>query len=147
MNGYVRNTKPFVYRGNVIDDFTITFENGKIIEAKATVGESLLQDLIKADEGSAYLGEVALVPHESPISSSNILYFNTLFDENASNHLAIGAAYPTCFEGGRDLSEEQLEEIGINVSVTHEDFMIGSAEMNIEAILEDGTVEPLHFLQ
>ena len=143
VNGYVRNTKPLVYRGNVIDDFTLTFENGKIVEAKANTGESLLQDLIKTDEGSAYLGEVALVPHESPISNSNILYFNTLFDENASNHLAIGAAYPTCFEGGRDLSEDQLEEKGINVSVTHEDFMIGSAEMDIDGFLEDGTVDPI----
>ena len=143
VNGYVKNTKPLVYRGNVIDDFTLTFEKGKIVDAKAGTGESLLKDLIKTDDGSAYLGEVALVPHESPISSSNILYFNTLFDENASNHLAIGEAYPTCFEGGSNLSEEQLEEQGINVSVTHEDFMIGSAEMDIDAILEDGTVEPL----
>ena len=143
VNGYVRNTKPLVYHGNVIDDFTLTFKEGKIVEAHAETCEFLLQDLINTDEGSAYLGEVALVPHESPISSSNILYFNTLFDENASNHLAIGAAYPTCFEGGRDLSEEQLEEKGINVSVTHEDFMIGSAEMDIDAVLQDGTVEPL----
>ena len=143
VNGYVRNTKPLVYHGNVIDDFTLTFKEGKIVEAHAETCEFLLQDLINTDEGSAYLGEVALVPHKSPISSSNILYFNTLFDENASNHLAFGAAYPTCFEGGRDLSEEQLEEKGINVSVTHEDFMIGSAEMDIDAVLQDGTVEPL----
>ena len=143
VNGYVRNTKPLVYHGNVIDDFTLTFKEGKIVEAHAETCEFLLQDLINTDEGSAYLGEVALVPHESPISSSNILYFNTLFDENASNHLAVGAAYPTCFEGGRDLSEEQLEEKGINVSVTHEDFMIGSEEMDIDAVLQDGTVEPL----
>ena len=143
VNGYVRNTKPLVYHGNVIDDFTLTFKEGKIVEAHAETCEFLLQDLINTDEGSAFLGEVALVPHESPISSSNILYFNTLFDENASNHLAVGAAYPTCFEGGRDLSEEQLEEKGINVSVTHEDFMIGSEEMDIDAVLQDGTVEPL----
>lgn len=141
VNGYVSNTKPLVYRGNIIDGFKLTFENGKIIDAVAEVGNELLQQLITTDKASAYLGEVALVPHESPISNSNLLYFNTLFDENASNHLAIGAAYPTCFEGGRDLTEEQLEEKGINVSVTHEDFMIGSGEMNIDGVLPDGTTE------
>lgn len=143
VNGVVRNTKPLVYHGNIIDDFILTFEQGKIVDSKAGVGNDLLQQLISADEGSKYLGEVALVPHQSPISSSNILYYNTLFDENASNHLAIGEAYPTCFKDGRTLSEEQLEKHGINVSMTHEDFMIGSEEMNIDGILADGTVEPI----
>lgn len=143
VNGYVSNTKPLVYQGNIIDDFTLTFEKGKIVEARAKAGGELLQELIEADEGAAYLGEVALVPHESPISLSGILYYNTLFDENASNHLAIGEAYPTCFEGGRDLEEGQLESLGINVSIVHEDFMIGSAEMDIDGILPDGTVEPI----
>jgi aminopeptidase len=143
VNGTVRNTKPLAYRGNVIDDFTLTFKDGKVIEAHAGVGNELLQSLLTTDETSSYLGEVALVPHNSPISNSNILYFNTLFDENASNHLAFGAAYPTCFSGGRDLTEDQLEAKGINVSVTHEDFMIGSADMDIDGVLEDGTVEPV----
>ncbi|TQE91203.1 aminopeptidase [Ureibacillus terrenus] len=143
VNGYVRNTKPLVYQGNIIDGFTLTFEKGKIVEAHAKTGNELLQELIRTDEGSAYLGEVALVPHESPISLSNILYYNTLFDENASNHLAIGEAYPTCYVGGRDLEEKQLESLGINVSITHEDFMIGSAEMDIDGILPDGTREPV----
>lgn len=143
VNGVVSNTKPLVFQGNIIDDFKLTFENGKIIKAEAGVGNDLLQELIKADEGSKYLGEVALVPHESPISASNILYYNTLFDENASNHLAIGEAYPTCYEGGSALSQEQLEEHGINTSITHEDFMIGSADMNIDGVLTDGTVEPI----
>lgn len=143
VNGYVTNTKPLVYQGNVIDQFTLTFEKGKIVKAEAKVGNELLQELIQADEGSNYLGEVALVPHESPISSSGILYYNTLFDENASNHLAIGEAYPTCFEGGRELEEGQLESLGINTSITHEDFMIGSSEMDIDGILPDGTVEPI----
>ena len=102
-----------------------------------------MQQLIASDEGSVYLGEVALVPHESPISASKILYYNTLFDENASNHLAIGEAYPTCFEGGKELEKGQLEALGINTSITHEDFMIGSAEMDIDGILADGTVEPI----
>lgn len=143
VNGYVKNTKPLAYQGNIIDEFTLTFENGKIIKAEAAVGNELLQELITADEGSSYLGEVALVPHESPISASGILYYNTLFDENASNHLAIGEAYPTCYEGGRDLEEAQLESLGINTSIIHEDFMIGSGEMDIDGILSDGCVEPI----
>lgn len=143
VNGYVSNTKPLAFQGNIIDHFKITFENGKIVKTEARVGAELLQELTKADEGSRYLGEVALVPHESPISASNILYYNTLFDENASNHLAIGEAYPTCYEGGSALSKEQLEEKGINTSITHEDFMVGSGEMDIDGILPDGTVEPI----
>ncbi|MFJ8090113.1 aminopeptidase [Lysinibacillus sp. NPDC095746] len=143
VNGYVSNTKPLVYQGNIIDDFKLTFEEGKIVKAEAQVGHDLLQELMNVDEGSCYLGEVALVPHESPISASGILYFNTLFDENASNHLAIGKAYPTCLEGGRDLENDQLEALGANISVTHEDFMIGNSEMDIDGILPDGTVEPI----
>ena len=143
VNGYVSNTKPLVYQGNIIDGFTLTFENGKITKAEAKVGHELLQQLIANDEGSSYLGEVALVPHESPISSSNILYYNTLFDENASNHLAIGEAYPTCYEGARNFTEEQREEHGINTSITHEDFMIGSADMDIDGEHYDGTIEPI----
>lgn len=138
VNGYVSNTKPLAYRGNIIDGFKLTFEKGRVIEATAEVGEELLQELLKVDEGSGYLGEVALVPHHSPISESNILYFNTLFDENASNHLAIGEAYPTCFEGGRDLSTGQLEALGINRSLVHEDFMIGNGQMDIDAKLANG---------
>ena len=138
VNGYVSNTKPLAYRGNIIDGFKLTFENGRIIEATAEVGNDILQELIKVDEGAGFLGEVALVPHHSPISQSNILYFNTLFDENASNHLAIGEAYPTCYEGGRDLTTEQLEQLGINRSIAHEDFMIGSEHMDIDAQLSSG---------
>jgi len=143
VNGYVRNTKPFIYQGNLIDQFTLTFENGKIIKAHAEVGNDLLQELIRHDEGSSYLGEIALVPHTSPISASGILFYNTLFDENASNHLAIGEAYPTCYEGARDLQEAQLQALGLNTSMTHEDFMIGSADMDIDGELSDGTREPI----
>ncbi|MFX3675113.1 MAG: aminopeptidase [Paenisporosarcina sp.] len=143
VNGYVRNTKPFIFQGNIIDQFSLTFENGKIVKAYAEVGNDLLQELILQDEGSAYLGEIALVPHESPISASGILFYNTLFDENASNHLAIGEAYPTCYEGARDLEEAQLQALGLNTSITHEDFMIGSADMDIDGELEDGTREPI----
>ena len=143
VNGYVKNTKPFVYQGNVIDDFTLTFEDGAITKVQATTGEKLLQQLIQTDEGAKYLGEIALVPHESPISKSNVLFFNTLFDENASNHFAIGEAYPTCVEGARGLTQEELAQIGINTSIVHEDFMIGSAQMDIVGELEDGTTESI----
>lgn len=143
VNGYVSSTKPLVYQGNIIDNFKLTFENGVIVKAEAEQGEDLLNELIKADDGSKYIGEIALVPHESPISASGLLYYNTLFDENASNHIAIGAAYPTCYEGGSELSEEEMDKVGINTSITHEDFMVGSADMDIDGIHADGTVEPV----
>ncbi|MDN7243667.1 aminopeptidase [Planococcus sp. N028] len=143
VDGQVRNTKPLVYQGNIIDGFSLTFEKGKIVKAEAEIGQELLREMIAADEGAAYLGEVALVPHHSPISDSNILFFNTLFDENASNHLAIGDSYPTCYEGARDLERAQLESIGLNTSIVHEDFMIGSEKMDIDGIFEDGSREPI----
>lgn len=143
VNGNVRNTKPLVYQGNIIDDFTLTFENGAITKVQAGTGEELLKEFIQTDAGAKYLGEIALVPHESPISASNVLFFNTLFDENASNHFAIGEAYPTCVEGARGLSHEELENLGLNTSIVHEDFMIGSAQMDILGELEDGTMEPI----
>ena len=143
VNGVVCNTKPFIYQGNRIDDFSLRFENGRIVEAQAAVGQELLDGLIAADEGAAYLGEVALVPHESPISASGILFYNTLFDENASNHLAIGDSYPTCLEGGKDLEREQLKDYGLNTSIVHEDFMIGSNSMDIDGITADGRTEAI----
>ncbi|OKP96692.1 aminopeptidase [Paenibacillus sp. P46E] len=143
VNGTVRSTKPLSYGGNIIDNFTITFEQGRIVTVKAEKGQEALEYLIGLDEGAKYLGEVALVPHKSPISESNILYFNTLFDENASNHLAIGTAYAFCLEGGKDMNQEQLIERGLNTSVTHVDFMIGSPEMDIYGITADGTKEPV----
>ncbi|QFG00222.1 aminopeptidase [Psychrobacillus glaciei] len=143
VNGYVRNTKPLVYQGNIIDGFTLTFENGAITKVQADSGEELLQELKQTDEGAKYLGEIALVPHESPISASNVLFFNTLFDENASNHFAIGEAYPTCVEGARGLTKDELENLGLNTSIVHEDFMIGSADMDILGELEDGKVEQI----
>jgi len=143
VNGHVSSTKPLSYGGNIIDNFTLTFENGRIVDVKAEQGEDILKRLVETDEGSYYLGEIALVPHESPISQSNILFYNTLFDENASNHLAIGSAYAFCLEGGKTMSEEELKENGLNQSITHVDFMIGSSEMDIDGILEDGTVIPI----
>jgi aminopeptidase len=143
VNGYVSSTKPLSYGGNIIDNFTITFENGRIVDVKADQGEDILKRLVDTDEGSHYLGEVALVPFQSPISQSNVLFYNTLFDENASNHLAIGSAYAFCIEGGKTMSAEDLEKNGLNESITHVDFMIGSAEMNIDGITGEDQTEPV----
>lgn len=142
-NGYVSSTKPLSYGGNVIDQFKITFENGRIVKFEAKQGEEFLAKLIETDEGSHYLGEVALVPHRSPISQSGVLFFNTLFDENASNHLAIGSGYAFNIDGGKTMSNEELEKHGVNASITHNDFMIGSGEMDIDGIQADGTVVPV----
>lgn len=143
VNGYVTSTKPLSYGGNLIRNFKLTFEEGRIVRVEAEEGQQILEQLVDTDEGSHYLGEVALVPHQSPISQSNILFYNTLFDENASNHLAIGSAYAFNLEGGKTMSQEQLAENGLNSSITHVDFMIGSAEMDIDGIHADGTVEPI----
>ncbi|WP_028560286.1 aminopeptidase [Paenibacillus pinihumi] len=143
VNGYVSSTKPLSYGGNIIDNFKLTFEKGRIVKVEAEQGQELLQKLVDTDEGSHYLGEVALVPHISPISNSNILFYNTLFDENASNHLAIGSGYAFNVKGGENLSAEELAEAGVNSSITHVDFMIGSAEMDIDGIDYDGNVVPV----
>ncbi|MBK5481473.1 aminopeptidase [Peribacillus sp. TH16] len=143
VNGTVLSTKPLSYGGNIIDNFSVTFKDGRIIEVKAEEGEEILKQLVETDEGSHYLGEVALVPFNSPISQSNVLFFNTLFDENASNHLAIGSSYAFCIEGGKTMSPEELAENGLNESLAHVDFMIGSDKMNIEGIKQDGTSEPV----
>ncbi|NGZ74631.1 aminopeptidase [Saccharibacillus alkalitolerans] len=143
VSGTVSSTKPLSYGGTIIDNFTLTFEKGRIVDVKAEQGEDTLKRLVEMDEGSHYIGEVALVPHKSPISESGILYYNTLFDENASNHLAIGSAYAFNIEGGTTMSREELAEAGINQSLAHVDFMIGSADMNIDGIAEDGTAEPV----
>ncbi|SFF30086.1 aminopeptidase [Paenibacillus catalpae] len=143
VNGYVSSTKPLSYGGNIIDNFKLTFEAGRIVKVEAEQGQETLQKLVDTDEGSHYLGEVALVPHESPISQSNILFYNTLFDENASNHLAIGSGYAFNVEGGKKMSPEELAENGVNASITHVDFMIGSEVMDIDGIKSDGTVVPI----
>lgn len=138
INGTVRNTKPFNYAGNLIDNFTLTFKDGKIVDFKAKVGHETLKKLLETDEGASYIGEVALVAYDSPISNSNIVFYNTLFDENASCHLAFGMAYPTCIENGTEMTSEQLQEAGANNSLIHEDFMIGSSDMNIVGETHDG---------
>lgn len=143
VNGYVSSTKPLSYGGNIIDNFKLTFENGRIVQVEAAQGEEVLKNLVATDEGSHYLGEVALVPYHSPISQSNILFYNTLFDENASNHLAIGSAYAFCIEGGKSMSSDELKAHGLNESITHVDFMIGSEQMNIDGVTADGQSEPV----
>lgn len=143
VNGTVRSTKPLSYSGNLIEEFTLTFEQGRIVDFTAEKGYEVLKRLIETDEGSHYLGEIALVPNDSPISKTNLIFFNTLFDENASNHLAIGNSYAFCLEGGKTMSKEELEEHGLNSSLTHVDFMIGSEHMNIDGETADGKREPI----
>ena len=143
IDGVVRSTKPLSYAGTLIHNMEVHFKDGKIVDIKADTGEEIMKKLVFENEGATGLGEVALVPDPSPISQSGITFYNTLFDENASNHLAIGSAYPTTVEGGTKMSKEELMANGINVSTVHVDFMIGSADMDIDGILPDGTVVPV----
>ncbi len=138
VNGIVKNSKPFNYNGNLIDGFTLTFKDGKIIDFTAETGYDVLKEMLAMDDGASYLGEVALVPNDSPISNSNLTYFNTLFDENASCHLAFGKAYPTNLINGSSMTDKQLEEKGANMSLIHEDFMIGSPDLDILGTTYDG---------
>lgn len=143
INGYVTSTKPLSYAGNILKNMKFIFKDGKVIEATAETGQTVLDHLLETDEGVRSLGEVSLVPNPSPISQSGITFFNTLFDENASDHLALGAAYPFNIQGGTKMNEEQLKAKGINLSQAHVDFMIGSADMNIDGIKKDGTIVPV----
>lgn len=138
VNGVVKSTKPLNFHGNLIDNFKLTFKEGKVVDFSAEKGYETLKKLIENDEGSAYLGEVALVPHDSPISNSNTIFYNTLFDENASCHLAFGMAYPICLKNGENMNEEELKLAGANSSLLHVDFMIGSKDLNITATTKDG---------
>lgn len=143
IQGKVVSSKPLNYNGNVIDEFSLTFKDGKIIDFTAKQGQEILKGLIETDEGSYYLGEVALVPYNSPISNSNILYFNTLFDENASCHLAIGKAYPVCIKDGENMDKKQLEALGVNDSLVHVDFMIGTKDLEITGTTAAGKEIPV----
>ncbi|OCT16231.1 peptidase M29 [Paenibacillus pectinilyticus] len=142
-NGTVRSTLPLSYQGSLIDGFSLTFKDGRVVEAKAEVGQEVLDNMLNMDEGARYLGEVALVPYDSPISQSGLIYYNTLFDENASCHVALGNSYPFTIEGGTAMNEEELASNGYNKSLIHVDFMIGSPEMAIDGITADGTRQPL----
>ncbi|MEF2837646.1 MAG: aminopeptidase [Oscillospiraceae bacterium] len=137
--GIVYSTKPLSYRGQLIDKFWIRFENGKAVESGAELGAELLATMLSMDEGAAYLGECALVPQRSPINESGILFYNTLFDENAACHLAMGMGFADTIDNFQDKTLEECRELGINDSMIHEDFMIGCDTMNIDGICEDGS--------
>ena len=143
IDGTVVNALPLVNNGNVIDDFYVTFKNGKVVDYKAKVGHDALKGILTSDEGVLSLGEIALIGKRSPIAESGILFFNTLFDENASCHLAFGASYPTTVKDGNSLTAEQLAERGMNQSLQHVDFMVGTKDMDIDGIDYDGNVTPL----
>lgn len=142
VDGTVRATMPLNYSGKLIENFSLTFKDGRVVDVSAEKGEELLRSQIEIDEGAARLGEVALVPHSSPISQSGILYYNTLYDENASSHIALGRAYQNCIDGCAGLDEKDFAAFGGNSSATHVDFMIGSAQIDVDGIL-DGVAEPL----
>ncbi|MBE3101787.1 MAG: aminopeptidase, partial [Firmicutes bacterium] len=138
VDGTVVSSMPLNYNGNLIEDFSITFKDGQIIDFQAKNGYETLKQLVKTDEGSRYLGEIALVPYDSPISNMNILFYNTLFDENASCHLAIGKAYPVCLKDSEAMSKDELKAAGVNDSLVHVDFMFGTADMKIEGMTASG---------
>ena len=141
--GIVYSTKPLSYQGQLIDNFSMRFENGKVVEAKAEVGEELLNTMLGMDEGAAYLGECALVPQASPIAESGLLFYNTLFDENAACHLAVGMGFIDTIDDHHNKTLEECRALGINDSMIHEDFMIGCDSMNIDATTADGKVVPI----
>ncbi|MBE6984437.1 MAG: aminopeptidase [Ruminococcaceae bacterium] len=141
--GIVYSTKPLSYQGQLIENFSIRFENGKAVEVHAEKNEALLQKLIEMDEGAAYLGECALVPYNSPIQNSGLLFYNTLFDENAACHLALGKGFADTIQGFEELSLDECREMGLNDSMVHEDFMIGSEDLEIDAHTRDGKIVPI----
>jgi aminopeptidase len=142
-DGTVTATKPLSHQGTMIEGIQVKFEGGRIVEARATRGEEVLRKLIDTDEGARRLGEVALVPHSSPIASSGMLFYNTLFDENAASHIALGQAYSSCLEGGDKMTPEELAAHGANDSLIHVDWMIGSGELDIDGETATGSIEPL----
>jgi aminopeptidase len=143
VDGVVRATKPLSYGGTLIENFSLEFSEGRVVKITADRGEAVLRQLIETDAGSARLGEIALVPHASPVAQSGLLFYNTLFDENAASHVALGSAYKFTLNGGEGMSDEAFEQAGGNRSATHVDFMIGSGDLDIDAVTADGAVEPL----
>ncbi len=142
-NGIVYSTKPLSYQGQLLENFSIRFENGKAVEVHAEKGEEALKAMIAMDEGAPYLGEVALVPQNSPIAASGLLFYNTLFDENAACHLAVGQGFANCINDHENKTLEECYELGMNKSIIHVDFMIGCDTMNIDATCRDGKVVPI----
>jgi aminopeptidase len=143
VNGVVRSSKPLSYGGTLVDDFSLEFDGGRVVAVRAAKGEAVLRQLAGTDDGAARLGEVALVPHSSPVSRSGLLFFNTLLDENAASHVALGAAYKFTLAGGTGMSDGEFERAGGNRSALHLDFMIGSADLDVDGLLRDGSKEPL----
>jgi aminopeptidase len=143
VNGRVYAALPLALDGNLVENFYMDFQNGKIVDVHAEAGEEYLRSSIALDEGSAYLGEVALVPYDSPINSRGILFYNTLFDENASCHLAFGSAYPTCVRGGEKLDADGQKALGLNQSMNHVDFMVGTKDLSIVGTTQDGREIPV----
>ena len=143
VDGVVVSSMPLCQDGNIIDKFSFVVKEGKIVEARAEVGEEALKAAISLDEGASYFGEVALVPYDSPISNQKILYYNTLFDENASCHLAFGEAYNECIQGGQNMDKEELKALGLNDSIAHVDFMVGTSDLSIVGTTHDGREVPV----
>ncbi len=141
--GIVYSSRPLSYRGQLIDNFYLRFENGKVVESHAEQNDDLLKQLLAMDDGAAYLGECALVPYDSPIRRSELLFYNTLFDENAACHLALGEGFRNCIKGFEQYTLEECQQKGVNDSMIHEDFMIGTADLCIDAHTRDGKTVPL----
>ena len=141
--GIVYATKPLSYQGQLIENFSVRFEKGRAVEVKAEKGQDVLEQIISMDEGCHYLGECALVPKESPIHQSGLLFYNTLFDENAACHLALGFGFDECVKGFENMTKEELYEIGVNNAGNHTDFMIGSDDLSIDGVDEHGNVHPI----
>ena len=143
VEGTVTSTKPLSHQGTLIEKIAVRFEGGRVVDASASQGQEVLRRMIDTDEGARRLGEVALVPHSSPIASSGLLFWNTLFDENAASHIALGQAYSTCLINGDQLSPEELASRGANDSLIHVDWMIGSDKMDVDGITAQGATEPV----
>ncbi len=141
--GTITASKPLSHQGTMIEGIQVRFAGGQIVEARATKGQEVLQRLIETDAGARRLGEVALVPHSSPIAQSGLLFLNTLFDENAASHIALGQSYSSCLRDGDHLTPEELAAKGANESLIHVDWMIGSAELDVDGITASGNAEPL----
>lgn len=143
VNGKIVSSMPLNYNGNLIEDFSFTFKDGLVVAYDAKKGKDVLTELLDTDEGAKRLGEVALVPYDSPISNQKILFYNTLFDENASCHFAVGKAYPTCVKGGEEMDKDALKAAGANDSLTHVDFMVGTEDLEIVGITANGEEIPV----